>query len=105
MPFVGQGPDRESLGSITESDATGVDRVGGDEWALGRRAPAWRSAPEMTALELVTLLFQAVTVLLFVLVSVPALRAPTRVGVDTALFFAAFAAVIAAGRVTQLLGV
>src|SRR5439155_12800641 len=67
--------------------------------------PAWRSAPEMTALELVTLLFQAVTVLLFVLVSVPALRAPTRVGVDTALFFAAFAGVIAAGRVTQLLGV
>src|SRR3989441_2286557 len=105
MPFVGQGPDRESLGSITESDATGVDRVGGDEWALGRWAPAWRSAPEMTALDLVTLLFQAVTIVLFALVTVPAVRSPMRARVDTALFFAAFAAVIAAGRVTQLLGV
>ena len=59
----------------------------------------------MTALELVTLLFQAVTILLFALVTVPALRSPTRARVDTALFFAAFAAVIAAGRVTQLLGI
>src|SRR5207245_2063447 len=35
----------------------------------------------------------------------PAVRAPMPARVDTALFFAAFAAVIAAGRVTQLLGV
>src|SRR5438093_13018196 len=84
MPFVGQGPDRESLGSITESDATGVDRVGGDEWALGRRAPAWRSAPEMTALDPVTLLFQAVTIVLFALVTVPAVPPPMRSPFDTA---------------------
>ena len=59
----------------------------------------------MTALDLVTLLFQAVTIVLFALVTVPAVRSPMRARVDTALFFAAFAAVIAAGRVTQLLGV
>ena len=59
----------------------------------------------MTALDLVTLLFQAVTIVLFALVTVPAVRSPMRARVDTALFFAAFASVIAAGRVTQLLGV
>jgi signal transduction histidine kinase len=58
----------------------------------------------LSALELVSFLTQAVFVLVFVLVAVPAVRSPSRMRLDTALFFGALAAVILAGRIGPLLG-
>src|SRR2546428_8316908 len=59
----------------------------------------------MTALEFVTLVSQTLFALVFVLVAVPAIRAPTRVRVDTALFMGGMALIIAAARLGPLLGV
>jgi signal transduction histidine kinase/CheY-like chemotaxis protein len=59
----------------------------------------------MTALEFVTLVSQTLFALVFVLVAVPAIRAPTRVRVDTALFMGGMALIIAAARLGPLLGI
>jgi signal transduction histidine kinase len=58
----------------------------------------------VTALELVSLLSQAIYVSLFVVVAWSALRRPTRTGVDVALFFGATAIAIAGLRLVSTLG-
>src|SRR3989442_15651367 len=58
----------------------------------------------VTALELVSLLTQAIYVLIFVLVTWTALRRRTRTSVDIALFFGAIATAIVESRVVSTLG-
>ena len=58
----------------------------------------------MTALELVSLLTQAIYVLIFVLVSWIALRRRTRTSVDIALFFGAIATAIVESRIVTTFG-
>src|SRR2546428_3797889 len=58
----------------------------------------------VTALELVSLLTQAIYVLIFVLVSWTALRRRTRTSVDTALFFGAIATAIVESRIVTTFG-
>src|SRR5438094_2891159 len=58
----------------------------------------------VTALELVSLLTQAIYVLIFVLVTWTALRRRTRTSVDIALFFGAIATAIVESRIVSTFG-